>query len=364
MRVTAAVAREAGAPLALEEIELDEPRDDEILVRMEAVGVCHTDMNARDQRLPCPLPMVFGHEGAGTVAAVGSAVTRVVPGDKVLLTPDFCGHCTRCRMGQTTYCDNVMAVAFGGQRPDGSPRAHRGTEAIRANFFGQSSFADHALATERNVLPVAADADLSVLAALTCGVQTGAGAVLNAMPMQPGGSFAVFGAGAVGLAALMAAVQSGASHVVAVDRVSSRLDLALELGATHILDVTSGTDVVGEIHKVTGGCDVVLDTTGVPDVIRQAVLSLGTQGTCGIVAGSGQELSLPTMALVSRGRSLRGIMGGDAVASVFLPRLIQLHDQGRFPFDRLVRHYPFADVNRAMSDSLDGSTIKPVLRFG
>lgn len=212
MKITAAVACTPGAPLEIGEVELDEPRDDEVLVRIEAVGICHTDIRGRDGELPIRLPMILGHEGAGVVERVGPAVAGVATGDRVLLIPDHCGRCPRCRAGQTTYCDDVLAVTFGGVRADGSPRAHRNGAPIRAAFFGQSSFASHALATERTVLPVPGDADLSVLAALTCGVQTGAGAILNAMPVGAGGSVAVLGAGAVGLSGVLAAGRIGCCH--------------------------------------------------------------------------------------------------------------------------------------------------------
>ena len=362
MRIRAAICWQAGAPLDIREVELDEPRSDEILVRIEAVGICHTDMNARDQRLPVRLPMILGHEGAGVVQATGSAVTQVRAGDMVLLTPDYCGRCRRCRMGQTTYCDDMMAVTFGGVRSDGTPRAHLDGTPVRAAFFGQSSFASHALATERNVLKVPPDAPLPYLAALTCGVPTGAGAVLNAMPVGAGSALAVFGVGAVGMGALLAAVAAGASEIIAVDRVADRLALATDLGATYVIDTTSGGDVAEVIRDRTGGgCDVALDTTGVPEIVRTAVESLATRGTCGIVAGSGSDLSIPPSALVHKGRSLRGIVGGDGTAGVFLPQLLSLHDRGRFPFERLVRHYPFERVNAAMADALSGEVIKPVL---
>ena len=365
MKIQAAVVWEAGAPLSIEEVDLDEPRDDEILVRVEAAGVCHTDDKARHGKLPVVFPVILGHEGSGVVERTGSAVTRVGPGDRVLFTPDYCGRCGPCLMGRTPYCDDVIAVTFTGTRPDGSPRAHKDGKPVRASFFGQSSFATHSLVTERNIVPVPRDARLHYMAGLTCGIQTGAGAILNAMPVGPGRSVAVFGTGAVGLAAVMAAVASGADEIVAIDRVAHRLGLAAELGATHVIDTTDKelTEVTAEIVKVTGGgADVALDTTTSPAVIRAAVLSLATFGTCGFVSGSG-DLNLPPTALQLGGRQVRGIMGGDINPTVFLPRLLDLHIRGKFPFDRLVRTYEFADVNTAIATSLSGHTIKPVLTF-
>ena len=366
MKIQAAVVWEAGATLSIEEVDLDEPREDEILVRVEATGVCHTDDKARQAKLPIVPPVILGHEGSGVVERTGAAVTRVKPGDRVLFTPDYCGRCRPCLIGRSPYCDDVLAVTFTGTRRDGSPRAHKDGTPVRASFFGQSSFATHSLVTERNIVPVPDDAPLHYMAGLSCGIQTGAGAILNAMPVAPGRSVAVFGTGAVGLAAVMAAAASGADEIVAVDRVAHRLRLAAELGATHAIDTTGRdlADVSAEVVKVTGGgADVALDTTTSPAVVRAGVLSLATFGTCGYVSGSA-DLTLPPMALQLGGRSLRGIMGGDINPTVFLPRLLDLHHRGRFPFDRLVRNYPFTEVNEAIADSLSGDTIKPVLTFG
>jgi aryl-alcohol dehydrogenase len=364
MKIQAAVAWEAGATLCIEEFDLDDPRDDEILVKVEAVGVCHTDDNARLGRLPVVFPIILGHEGAGVVERVGADVTKVRPGDRVLFTPDYCGKCEQCVLGKTPYCDQVVPVTFIGTRPDGTPRAHQNGKPVRASFFGQSSFATHSLVTERNIIPVPHEAPLHYLAGFTCGVQTGAGAILNAMPVNSASKVAIWGAGAVGLAAVMAAKASGAAEIVALDRVRHRLDLALELGATHTID-TAGrelADVVNEIVKVTGrGADVALDTTGNPQVILAEVQSLATHGVGSVITSSGAPVTLPPGDLLLKGRQLRGTMGGHINPTVFIPRLLDLHAQGRFPIDRLVRNYPFAQLNQAIADSLSGATIKPVL---
>ena len=184
MKIQAAVAWEAGATLSIEEFDLDEPRDDEILVRVEAVGVCHTDDNARLGRLPVVYPIILGHEGAGTVERAGRDVSKVRPGDRVLFTPDYCGRCEQCVLGHTPYCDEVVRGHVH-RHPGGrlAPRAPSGRP-VRASFFGQSSFSTHSLVTERNIVPVPAGAPLHYLAGFTCGVQTGAGAILNAMPVN------------------------------------------------------------------------------------------------------------------------------------------------------------------------------------
>lgn len=367
MKIQAAVAWEAGATLSIEELDLDEPRDDEILVKVEAAGVCHTDDNARLGRLPVVFPIILGHEGAGTVERAGRDVTKVRPGDRVLFTPDYCGQCEQCVLGQTPYCDQVVPVTFTGTRLDGSPRAHRGGKPVRASFFGQSSFATHCLVTERNIVPVAPDAPLHYLAGFTCGVQTGAGAILNAMPVRSGGKVAIWGTGAVGLAAVMAAKASGAAEIVAIDRVAHRLALAAELGATATIDTTGQElpDVAAAVVKLTGrGAGVALDTTGNPGAILAAVQSLATHGTASVITSSGAPVTLPPGDLLLKGRQLRGTMGGHINPTVFIPRLLELHARGRFPVDRLVRNYPFAELNTAIADSLSGATIKPVLTFG
>ena len=366
MKIQAAVAWAAGATLSIEEFDLDDPRDDEILVKVEAVGVCHTDDNARLGRLPVVFPIILGHEGAGVVERAGRDVTKVKPGDRVLFTPDYCGRCEQCVLGRTPYCDQVVLVTFIGTRPDGSPRAHRSGKPVRASFFGQSSFATYSLVTERNIVPVAPDAPLHYLAGFTCGVQTGAGAILNAMPVGSASRVAIWGTGAVGLAAVMAAHASGAAEIVALDRVGHRLALAAELGATAIID-TSGrdlADVATAVVKLTGrGADVALDTTGNPAVILAAVQSLATHGVASVITSSGAPVTLPPGDLLLKGRQLRGTMGGHINPTVFIPRLLDLHAQGRFPVGRLVKNYPFAQLNEAIADSLSGQTIKPVLTF-
>jgi aryl-alcohol dehydrogenase len=260
----------------------------------------------------------------------------------------------------------VVPVTFIGTRPDGTPRAHQNGRPVRASFFGQSSFATHSLVTERNVVPVDADAPLHYLAGFTCGVQTGAGAILNAMPVGSASKVAIWGTGAVGLAAVMAAKASGAAEIVAIDRVGHRLALAAELGATATIDTTGQdlADVAAAVVKLTGrGVDVALDTTGNPAVILGEVQSLATHGTASVITSSGAPVSLPPGDLLLKGRQLRGTMGGHINPTIFIPRLLDLHARGRFPVDRLVRNYPFAELNTAIADSLSGATIKPVLTF-
>jgi aryl-alcohol dehydrogenase len=366
MKITAAVTREKGGPFGLEELELGELRDDEILVEVSASGVCHTDLICRDQWLPVPLPAVLGHEGAGIVSAIGSAVTKVAVGDRVGMTFDSCGSCICCRRGKPTYCHDFFAHNFAaGRASDGSSALSVGGESIHAHFFGQSSFATAAVARERNVVAIDSDIPLDIVAPFGCGLQTGAGAVLNTLCVPAGSSIAIFGTGAVGIAAVLAAVIAGAQTIIGVDLHPSRLELARELGATHVIDATHA-DAVEEIKRVTGyGVDFSLDTTGAPAVLRSAVDCLAPLGVAGLIGGSpgGTEVSLDMTDILVGGRTLRGVVEGDSIPEIFLPQLIRFWEQGRFPVDRLMRHYDFDAIEEAAHDAEQGRTIKPVLRM-
>lgn len=363
LTIRAAVARAHHAPLNLETLTLEAPRDDEILVRVVATGVCHTDIVVRDGMLPTPLPVVLGHEGAGVVARVGRAVTKVAPGDHVVMSFNSCGACPSCADHAPSYCHEFFPRNFFATRSDGSTALSREGEPVHGNFFGQSSFASHALCHERNVVKVPADVPLRLLGPLACGVQTGAGAVMNALRVGPGRSFAVFGAGSVGLSAVMAARAVGASRIIAVDLNPDRLAFAREIGATDSVDPRT-TNATAEIMRLTGhGVDYALDTTGLASVIRGAVESLAPRGACGLLgaSGPGSEVVLDEVHFMSGGRRLIGIVEGDAQPDVFIPELIRLYQAGRFPFDKMVKYYPFERINDAIADSESGRTIKPVV---
>lgn len=366
MQITAAVVRSRAGPFSLETLEIEAPRAGEVLVRVVATGVCHTDMVMRDQDLPTPQPVVLGHEGAGVVERVGARVTKVAPGDHVVMTFNSCGGCPSCRDHAPTYCHDFFPRNFIGVRPDGSSGLSQDGQVIHANIFGQSSFATYALCHERNAVKVSQEAPLEILGPLGCGVMTGAGAVMNALKVETGRSLAVFGGGAVGLSAVLAAKAVGAGPIVVVDINPARLALALELGAQHALDGRAG-GVVERIREITGaGADYTLDTTANLAVMRQAVDALAPRGTCGLVGASkmGDELSLDAVALMSGGRAVRGVVEGDADPDLFIPRLIELHQAGRFPFDRLIAFYPFDSINDAVADGEAGRVIKPVVRMG
>jgi len=366
MIATAAVTEARCAPFVLQEVEVEAPRPDEVLVKVAASGICHTDLICRDAWYPVPFPTVFGHEGAGVVEAVGEAVTGVRPGDRVAMSFHSCGQCRNCGRGLPSYCHGFFEHNFGSTRPsDGSSALSRGGELVHGHFFGQSSFATYSVANERNVVRLEGSMPLELAAPLGCGIQTGAGAVLNTLQVPTGASLAVFGAGAVGLAAVMAGAIAGAGTIVAVDLRPARLELARELGARHVVDA-SLEDPVEAVRAATGGgADFSLEATGSPAVLRQAVDCLAPLGACGVIGAPafGTEVTLDVNTILVGGRTVRGVVEGDSVPQVFLPRLVRLWEEGRFPVERLTTFSDFDRIQEAAHDAESGSVVKPVLRM-
>lgn len=359
MQITAAVVRSYGAPYALEELELAPPGPGEVLVRIVGSGMCHSDIIIHKGELPLPLPLVLGHEGAGIVEAVGPGVTDIPVGAHVVLSFDSCGVCPSCSSEHPAYCGDFMLRNVAGRGSDGSTRlSDSDGKEVLGRFFGQSSFATHAIATQRNTVVVDSSLPLEELGPLGCGFQTGAGSILNALDVQPGRTVGVFGVGAVGLAAVMAAKSAGASRVIAVDRHDNRLALAEELGATA---VKAADDIVDDLLAVTdgSGLDYALDTTGVPRVVTDAIAATRQLGKIGLVGWQTENLPIGPMELM--GRTLQGIGAGDADPQVLIPRLISLWQQGCFPFDRLVQKFDLDAIDEAEEASLNGRVVKPVL---
>jgi aryl-alcohol dehydrogenase len=356
---TAAVVREPGGPFTLESVELDDIQAGEVLVRIEAVGVCHTDMNMQHV---VPMPAVFGHEGAGVVEEIGAGVDYVEPGDRVIISWPACGECLSCISGRRDICDNQFSLLFSGRRADGSQTVRLGGKWISGAFFQQSSFATHAIAPAYSLVRVEDDLAPELLAALPCGVMTGAGSIINALKVGVQDDLVIFGAGAVGLSAVMAARLVGADPIIAVDINADRLALALELGATHALNVADG-DIVARVREILprGAC-YTYDTSGVESSWKAAAQILAMGGTFGNVAVPMTDtLDFQPIEMLSKGASLQFILAGSSTPRVFLPRLIQWYKQGRFPFDRLVSRFGFADINRAFEESVAGRAVKPVL---
>jgi aryl-alcohol dehydrogenase len=360
MEITAAVARGAAAPFTVESATLAAPGDGEVLVRVVAAGICHTDLTAR-RNFPAELPIVLGHEGAGIVEEVGPGVTGLAPGDHVLATYSSCGACGQCAAGRPGYCADWILLN-GGRFGDASP-LRIGGEPVVGGFFGQSSFASHIVTPVRNLVRVDPGTDLTLTAAFGCGVQTGAGTVANVLRPPAGAAVAIFGAGGVGMAALLAARALGAGTVVAVDITPARLELARDLGADVVVDGNE-PDVAARIVAATGGgVSHALDTTGLAPVIAHAIDALTPLGTLALVALGEATLPIEVAKLIGQGKTLRGSLEGDGDPRHFLPVLLDWFHRGRFPMDRLVRAYPIEKINDAVADCASGAVVKPVLTF-
>jgi len=366
MNIQAAVINEPHQAFSIENILMDdELRSNEVLVKIVATGLCHTDLSVRDQHLPVKLPAVLGHEGAGIVERIGSNVTKVKIGDSVVLAPSSCGICSYCLSGHPSYCTELFVLNAAGSRPDGTNPYHgENGKVVGGFFFGQSSFATYSLTSENNVVKVPTDVPLEIMGPLGCGLQTGAGTVLNVLKPGAGESIAIFGIGPVGLAALMAAKAAGCTTIVAIDIHETRLSLAKTLGATHT--VNSAVDVPSQFinEKILfGGVHYSLDTTGRSDVINQAVGSLRSMGKCAIVGVSAStKLEIDYM-FFNGGKSIQYVNEGDSIPDIFIPRLINLYKAGLFPFDKLIRFYELENIDRAVADTESGATLKAVIKM-
>jgi aryl-alcohol dehydrogenase len=348
--IRAAVLRTPGRPLKIERLEMKGPRDDEALVRVVASGICHTDIDFCESG--CSGAVVLGHEGSGVVERIGKAVKGIKPGNHVVLSYQSCGRCPPCKSGHLAGCERFWEANFGFARLDGTNALRGG---VRGHFFGQSSFATHALATVRHLVKMPKSLPLELLAPLGCGLQTGAGTVMNSLAVHTGSSIAVFGAGSVGLAAVMAARIVKAKTIIAVDMIDCRLKLARELGATHAIN-NRRNDLAARIKATTGsGVDYVVESTANHDMEQLAAELLNPGGKAALLSGASAPGRLPG------NRQVLSVIQGDAVPQKFIPKLIKLYQAGRFPFDLLVKFYDFAKINRAIADSKRGNAVKPVL---
>jgi aryl-alcohol dehydrogenase len=366
LRTKAAIVFQRGGAFTFDDVEIDDPRPGEVLVRMVASGICHTDIAARDGLFATRFPAVFGHEGAGIVEKVGKGVNRVRGGEKVVLSFSSCGKCSRCDEGHPAHCLAFDELNFSGVRTDGSPTIRDLNGApVTACFLGQSSLALYVLTRERNVIPVDAvgEEDLAGFAPLGCGVQTGAGTVLNELRPRPGESVVVFGVGTVGLSSVMAARLAGAEPIVAVDIIPFRLELARELGATLAIDGRR-EDVGTRLRETVGEIDHAVETTGVSRVIDQALRSLGPMGKISLLGVSADDAD-ERISPKSPGPHQEVIysIAGDSDPQKFIPFLIECNREGKFPFNKLIRKYPASKINEAVRDSRDGVTVKPVIRY-
>ncbi|WP_150293384.1 NAD(P)-dependent alcohol dehydrogenase [Sphingobium estronivorans] len=365
MKIRAAVSNRGDDRFSIEELDLDEPRPDEILVRIEGVGLCHTDLVFRDAGdLLIAQPALYGHEGAGIVEAVGSAVSKVRPGDAVAISFRSCGTCDRCSHHDASYCRSAYELNWVGARTDGSKALHRGDEEVASNFFGQSSFATHCLTYERNVVRLPDDVPVALMGPLGCGVQTGVGAVMNSLAAPKGSTILIVGGGTVGLCAVMGARIVGCSTIILVEPKPARRELGREFGATHCIDPAQLSSLSAAVREILPqGVDFALDVTGIPAVLEQIPACLGSKGVLGLVGVVPPGTPMPGDAgtAVTFGLSIKGIIEGDSNPDEFIPVLIDHYKAGRLPFDRLITTYPLSDINKAVKDQHDGKCIKPVL---
>lgn len=362
MKVFAAVARSSEAPFSIEECELVPPAADEVRVRVRACGICHTDSAAKLQHLPVPFPQTLGHEGAGVVEEVGSGVTTFAPGDHVVMTFGSCGKCEYCYSARPAYCDEFLAINIAGKRAGGAPLLQNG-QPVGQHFFAQAAFATHAIATTRNLVKVDPGLPLELLAPLGCGIQTGMGTVLNVLKPGAGTGIAVFGVGAVGMAAVVAARIAGCNPIIAVDLVPERLEAARSFGASHVIDGRT-PDVAVQIRAITGkGVHFSVDTTGHPPVIAEATNCLRKLGTVAHLAAPprGTQYCVPSHVISGAGLSWRGVVEGDSDIHKFIPQMVQYYRSGQLPLERMVTTYPLSSINQAIADAEAGKVLKAVV---
>ncbi|SNQ45325.1 Aryl-alcohol dehydrogenase [Frankia canadensis] len=362
MKITAAVLRAVGQPFSIESVTLDDPGPGEVLVEIAGTGVCHTDISFKQGHWPFPVPSVLGHEGAGRVAAVGAGVTSLAVGDHVVMSNASCGACPSCLSGMPAWCPNASRLNNSGCRPDGSSTLHDDAGDIHGNFVAQSSFASHALSRDRFVVKVPEDIPLHLVGSFGCGIQTGAGAVLNVLKPAPGSTALIVGLGAVGLAAVAAAAASGCSRVLAADMNPDRFDAARTFGATDVIDASAGP--LPELVRalLPTGVDAAVEASGSPRALRSAFESTHGSGRTVLVGAAphGTEYALDSRSVLS-GRTLVGAIMGLSNPRVFIPRLVDMYRRGQLPMEKIVQTYPLADIEKALADSASGAVVKPVV---
>ena len=364
----AAVLYEAGQQLVVEEVELDEPQANEILIKLEAVGVCHTDLSYMNGSIPCPLPVVVGHEGCGIVEKVGPGVTSVQPGDKVVTMVIFsCGKCQFCATGRTTRCVENLNVMMMAELPFfAGKRIHKGDQYM-SQLFGLGSFAEYCVVHERSAIKVRPDAPSEVVCLLGCGISTGLGTAINTANIRPGNSIVVYGIGGVGLAAIMGAKLAGAGNLIAVDTANNKLEMATELGADHVINATEVEDPIAKVMELTGGlgADVAIECAGVASVMQQAFGSINNGGVCVIAGMAPITDSLTFMPFeFLLGKTITGGVQGDIVASVDIPKFIDMYMDGKLPIDKLItKTYSLDQVNEAFEAMENKEVLRSVIKI-
>jgi S-(hydroxymethyl)glutathione dehydrogenase/alcohol dehydrogenase len=350
IQTRAAVLRAFDAPLSIEEITLDDPGPGEVVVRLAATGVCHSDQHMLGGAFKTPLPAVLGHEGAGVVEIVGQGVRGVGPGDHVVLAwIPSCGRCRYCASGRPALCADRQGV----ERP-GGPTRLRGADGVGIHqFLDTSAFAERVLVREEGVIPIPDDIPLEIAALVGCAVLTGVGAATRTARVEPGSVVAVFGAGGVGLNVIQGAALAGAARIIAVDRRPAALELARRFGATDTLDASAPEtdDPARAVRKLTGGgVDYAFEVIGLPETIAQAWESLAPGGRAVVVGLTPPRTSVTLRADFLSEKALLGCILGSSVPRVDVPRVLDLYRRGRLKLDELAtRRYPLAQVNEALA---------------
>jgi aryl-alcohol dehydrogenase len=360
MDARAAVLLSERSDPQLVNVEVRAPVGDEVLIRVDAVGICHTDVSVAARWPAHKVPMVFGHEGVGTVIEAGPHA-RVDDGRQVVLTFASCGECPSCAAARPAYCDHSTTLNLRGDRGDETSALRLGGTPLRGGFFGQSSFATHVLARPANTVALADALDPALAAPLGCSVQTGVGTVFGATSAGADDALVVFGAGAVGLSAVMGARIAGCRAIVAVDPKAERRSVAMGLGATAVLDPIAD-DVAAQLADLTGGGPTIaVDTTALPGVIATALATLRACGTLALVGLGAMNAELPVGVIMAKGLRVRGVVEGDSDPQAFIPRLAELWRRGELPLEKLVTRFDFDDFGAAWTAAVTGSAIKPVV---
>ncbi len=364
LKTAAAVLRATGEPLSVEEVDLDPPGRHEVLVRIAASGVCHSDFNAASGASATALPAVLGHEGSGVVEEVGEGVSSVVPGDTVVLSwLPACGRCRACTSGRPELCEGAMSQMATGSLPGGEGRLSAGGQRLH-HYSYLSTFARHAVVSERSCIKLAPGTDTDVAALVGCAAMTGFGAVVNRAKVQAGASVVVFGAGGVGLSAIMAARLVGAEAIISVEPQASRRALALEVGATAVLD-SSPLDVAEAILEHTGGgADYAFEAVGRCELVATA-FSVTRPGGMVVAVGvppDGSLVELPGPELTRSENVVTGTLYGSARPALDMPLILRLYEQGRLPLDKLAgRRFRLDQVNEAFSEMRRGVGTRAIL---
>lgn len=363
----AAIFRETNAPLTIEEIDIDKPKRGEVLVKIAASGVCHSDLSVMNgTMLFPPPPAVLGHEGAGIVQEVGAEVTTVGPGDHVILSwRPSCGKCGYCATGRPQLCQTGSMQLLQGYLPDGTTRLHKGEEEIR-HFTGVASFAEYAVVPESGVVKIRSDVPLDVAALVGCGVMTGVGAVINTAKVEPGSSVVVIGCGGVGLNVVQGAVLAGAGIIIAVDVNPQKLAWARQFGATHLVNPHE-SDPISQVFALTNGfgADYAFEVIGRSDTAMQAYLSICPGGTAVVVgvARPDDMMMIPVLSLLQE-KTLKGSIYGSARPSVDMPKLVDLYMSKKLKLDELVsRRITLEQINDAFTWMEKGEVARSVIVY-